>query len=358
MAGNDSPLFYPSSPLTNEPPTLDEQVQGLLEINALHHSNSELTKDTLQSLAAALSSALNRQVKLIKSRSQFLEDNQITLYDLALLKMTRDGSDPQDPTAITFYLREYLNISTKQATLDIDRTLRETVELPNRLNQGIQDPSPSRHPSGPSTYLTYRSSSALSSNQTTLVDDNTITFPEQFKVPSQLAPLDPRLHRSMCPKLSSMWSTYTSSRTEYISLLGTGRHEQTIKAAKFLRDTAENILLYIRHNHAPSDLGSGGAGPDGDAVVECVKELQGTFDHAKNTVVCLTGGKKRKFDHVGMSKAQNVPRGPKAKRSSARAGRAEMNKGKSGVSERGDVEGKESSQATSSTIWFGEIQND
>ena len=73
---------------------------------------------------------------------------------------------------------------------------------------------------------------------------------------------------------------YDQARTEYLAVADLD-NQITVKAAKFLRDTAENALSIVRDTNI-------------DAGV--LRELEETCDKAKKAVVDLSGGKKRKFD--------------------------------------------------------------
>ncbi|KIW64369.1 hypothetical protein, variant 2 [Phialophora macrospora] len=117
----------------------------------------------------------------------------------------------------------------------------------------------------------------------------------EIKKHSRPSPFIPDLRKDMEPKLAALWSVYEIARADYLVALDKSDREKTITTAKFLRDTAENILLYLENKTA-------------DALM--IAELEGTFKHAKTTVVCLTGGKIRKFDKAEIDKIKGVPRGP------------------------------------------------
>ncbi|EAW14430.1 uncharacterized protein ACLA_074670 [Aspergillus clavatus NRRL 1] len=57
-----------------------------------------------------LVSAVRRQCSLVRCRSQDLEDNQVTIYDKALLTLSRSGEDPAELCALELYLTEFLGI--------------------------------------------------------------------------------------------------------------------------------------------------------------------------------------------------------------------------------------------------------
>lgn len=88
----------------------------------------------------------------------------------------------------------------------------------------------------------------------------------------------------MEPKLNNLWNVYQRAKSDYL-LVANDMNRATARAARFLRDTAENILSYLENK--PSDP-------------IMMAELDATCRMAKEAAVSLTGGKKRKFD-VGES---------------------------------------------------------
>ena len=63
-----------------------------------------------------------------------------------------------------------------------------------------------------------------------------------------------------------------------------GKADTTAKfhAARFLRDTAENALIYLRARHMGNH--------------PIIPELEKMFDQAKEEAIRLSGGKKRRFE--------------------------------------------------------------
>jgi len=98
----------------------------------------------------------------------------------------------------------------------------------------------------------------------------------------------------MEPKLARLWSVYEKARADYLTVADNNDHT-TAAAARFLRDTAENTILYLKDKNT-------------DPIM--MAELHATCNMAKQTAVSLTGGKKRKFDRSGMDHVRGIPRGP------------------------------------------------
>jgi len=77
-----------------------------------------------------------------------------------------------------------------------------------------------------------------------------------------------------------LWTVYDKAKKDFFAVTDPSslRKQET---AKFLRDTAENVLHHIRDKTVDQRL---------------IDELNTTFDLAKHTAMTLHGGKKRKFD--------------------------------------------------------------
>ncbi|EXJ55799.1 hypothetical protein A1O7_08729 [Cladophialophora yegresii CBS 114405] len=211
----------------------------------------------------------SRQIELIKSRSQDLREAQITIFDKALLALTEHPKCLMHSASVKFFCEEYLNIDLGGPITQLTRTLQQTVQAPEALKQAL-----------------------LSSDDATMV---ALEAEREIKKSSRPLPAISHLRREMEPRLGALWNVYELARADYLIALDRSNREKTISTAKFLRDTAENILLYLENKNA-------------DALM--ITELEGTFKHAKNTVVCLTGGKIRKFDTAEIEGLKGVPRGP------------------------------------------------
>lgn len=84
----------------------------------------------------------------------------------------------------------------------------------------------------------------------------------------------------MGSKLAQAWTTYENAKKEYAEVMNND-DVRTIEAAKFLRDSAENILHY----------------PDKTDIDEhMLVDLNAHCEMAKAKAVLLTNGRKRKFD--------------------------------------------------------------
>lgn len=86
-----------------------------------------------------------------------------------------------------------------------------------------------------------------------------------------------------------LWGLYETAKQEFFAITNTTISEKQ-KAAKFLRDTAENTLDHLRGKKADERL---------------IEELNKTLDVAKHTAMALHGGKRRKFDHPSYGSFSN-----------------------------------------------------
>ena len=87
-------------------------------------------------------------------------------------------------------------------------------------------------------------------------------------------------------KLARLWSVYQRARSDFHAVTdATDRApHQTSAAARFLRDSAENTLHYLKSSKGTEPI--------------MVAELEGTYRMAKDVADSLAGGRKRKFDTI------------------------------------------------------------
>lgn len=86
--------------------------------------------------SALIFQAIRRQVALIRCRSQAPEDDQITIYDRALLILTRYGEEPGDFGALELYMTEFLGIVPISPASQSKDILSRHAELQAVLNRG------------------------------------------------------------------------------------------------------------------------------------------------------------------------------------------------------------------------------
>ncbi|KAL4893549.1 major facilitator superfamily domain-containing protein [Aspergillus ambiguus] len=195
--------------------------------------------------------ALQRQISLVKCRSQTWEDGQITIYDKALLALTSSGDNLTNIGALELYLTEYLGIVPIAPVAHNDHIGSSHLKLQHALTKAASASEP--RPREESTVPTNESHPAA--------DDST----------------NDRLQN----RVERLLSVYHQARDEYSDAM---RRDGmvNIAVARFLRDSAENALRYMLSN----GLGDHAA----------ISELERVFAQARDKAAELLGGRTRHFD--------------------------------------------------------------
>lgn len=84
---------------------------------------------------ALLWEVIETQVSLIKSRSQAFEDGHITIYDKALLILTKNGKEIMDMGALELFLDEYVGIPANGTVVKQQHVLDKHVALKSLLKK-------------------------------------------------------------------------------------------------------------------------------------------------------------------------------------------------------------------------------
>jgi hypothetical protein len=101
----------------------------------------------VESLAPVLSNFLSinrdpflqvfdRQIQLIRSRSQAFEDGHVTVYDKVLLNLTQNGTNLDQPSAIQYYCEQFLGLNVHGDPKHTFEALDQTVQVQSILRQG------------------------------------------------------------------------------------------------------------------------------------------------------------------------------------------------------------------------------
>jgi hypothetical protein len=205
-----------------------------------------------------------RHIQLLKSRSQAFEDAHITVYDKALLTLTSNGNELDSPAAIQYFCEEFLGIDTSDDPRVAQKALETSINVRGTLEQGK-----------------YRSlHSQPTSELTTSACRNDRLMISALKTEASIKQSYPTASPDREPKLTNLWNVYQRAKADYLVVANHQNHA-TATAARFLRDTAENILSYLENKTT-------------DPIM--MGELDATYRMAKEAAVSLTGGKKRKFD--------------------------------------------------------------
>lgn len=77
-----------------------------------------------------------RQIQLIRSRSQAFEDGHVTVYDKVLLNLTQNGTDLDQPSAVQYYCEQFLGLNVHGDPKHTFEALDQTVQVQSILRQG------------------------------------------------------------------------------------------------------------------------------------------------------------------------------------------------------------------------------
>ncbi len=146
MSGNMSPLgetttpdddlFFSSPGLHSTQRDPQDEVQELVDKTRNMAGFSPALNSFMALHKAAFLEMFNRQLQLIRSRSQAFEDAHITVFDKVLLELTQNGTDLDNPAAIQYYCEEYLGINTGASCEETSRVLHQTMDVPKLLTRG------------------------------------------------------------------------------------------------------------------------------------------------------------------------------------------------------------------------------
>ncbi|KXG47780.1 uncharacterized protein PGRI_016500 [Penicillium griseofulvum] len=205
--------------------------------------------------ARALSHGLRRQVKSIRDRSQSYDDGQVTIYDRVLLRLYDEGHTMQHYGVLEFYLAEYLG--TKNCRSENESN---AVIAAHFAAQRILDNGPI--PKIPVT--------ATDTVEGATEDANASKSPQSSSA-------------SKSPNTEKLIRVYQKAKADYYILEVTECHRERTNSVRFLRDTAENLLRYLK-----------AVDKDNDLIPEIEAIIQVSQAHASQ----LAGGRKRKFEHM------------------------------------------------------------
>ena len=137
---DSSPLFVIQDPKMAADPT--EQVAELVRQYEAR-SNVSRTLSMLfrdQAQKELFLDVFTHHIDLLKSRSQAFEDAHVTVYDKALLTLTRYGND--NPGAFELYLDEIIGVPQHGRLASMESVLEKNVALKELLFKGTVCPPP------------------------------------------------------------------------------------------------------------------------------------------------------------------------------------------------------------------------
>ncbi|PYI06748.1 hypothetical protein BO78DRAFT_429481 [Aspergillus sclerotiicarbonarius CBS 121057] len=251
---------------------VDELVQKYDRITEPSPALREILRDP-EGLAS-LVNAIRRQVSLVRCRSQDLEDAQITIYDHALLVLSNYGDDPRDTGALELYLTEFLGIVPISTVSQARKSISDHVTLRN--------------------VLTRVTGSGYTTGKTTAIDDGT---PEKSE--NTPKPHDNRERHQNTegvghsqPSSSPDGTRVREQAHRLIQVYRTAKNEyndkkhrdgvHNLSLVRYLRDTAENTLLYLQGN--------------GMSDHPMIQDIEHSFRMTRDKAAQLSGGRGRRFD--------------------------------------------------------------
>ena len=127
----------PPSPPTPKTSHLERKVDDLVRKYIKIPEPRPVLRDVLHrpEQSSLLIDAVGRQVSLIRCRSQAFDDGQVTVYDRALLVLSKDGKDLVGTGALELYLTEFLGLVPICGASNVEDAVAKHVELQSGLNQ-------------------------------------------------------------------------------------------------------------------------------------------------------------------------------------------------------------------------------
>ncbi|KAJ5265785.1 hypothetical protein N7524_006803 [Penicillium chrysogenum] len=214
---------------------------------------SELLKELVDNRehARALFHGLRRQVKSIRHRSQSYDDGQVTIYDRVLLRLYDEGHTMQHYGLLEFYLAEYLGTKNCHSGEE-----NNSVIAAHFAAQRILD-------NGPISEIPI----VTTENEEGSTEDTKTSESPQTK----------------SEHVDKLIQVYQKAKADYYILEVTESHRKRTNSVRFLRDTAENLLRYLKSVDKDHDL---------------IPEIEGIIQVSQAHANQLAGGRKRKFEHM------------------------------------------------------------
>ncbi|PKX99400.1 uncharacterized protein P174DRAFT_447900 [Aspergillus novofumigatus IBT 16806] len=296
---------------------------------------SPVLRDILRSTEKSdlLVSAVRLQVSLARCRSQDFNDGQVTIYDKALLTLSKNGDEPAELSVLELYLTEYLgivpiantshslNVATNRLGLHRALTKAPSSTFPNAESPNSEEPTLKLDGQVPAI----TASSSEPTKESGLHSEDTKGLTEDFRevkpegknvVPdkahtrkhdrgngrnegARMAGKEPmknynagkadtkaslkrkRDDESVQSRVERLLDVFFKARDEHINR----RRKETasdLNTVRFVRDSAENALTYLRANNMKDH--------------EAIPDLEKWFAIMRDKATALTGGRGRHFD--------------------------------------------------------------
>ncbi|KAI9930323.1 hypothetical protein ASPWEDRAFT_182342 [Aspergillus wentii DTO 134E9] len=255
---------------------------------------SPVLRDILQKSedSSLLIQALRRQVSLVKCRSQAFEDSQITIYDRALLVLSKYGDDPEGLGALELYLTEFLGVVPIGAVSEGKDIVVKHIGLQSVLSKSAASEKVTRK----SSVSERRSKSESGRRAHTAPRPDHGYRERRIKSSASTSSDDAQL---LHEKVERILDVYRKAKDEFYNKKQSDGMEDP-SSVRFLRDTAENALNYL-HSHGLQDH-------------KLVPELESVFRSARDKATELSGGRKRRFEETASSHSHSRSRNLKRRR--------------------------------------------
>ncbi|OJD14335.1 hypothetical protein AJ78_05300 [Emergomyces pasteurianus Ep9510] len=231
---------------------------------------------------------------LVKSRSQALRDGQITVYDKALLELTGKGTEETyNMGAIQLFLDEVMGMKDAEAA-HLEALVVKHVAVKSLLVNASRSNIEETTTSSPAIRGKKVTNGKAQGNK----DKNGPTASNAKEL------------KTINDSLTRILATFSNAQREY-QLISDSDVVAKSRAAKFLRDTAENALNYLHARNMQHDM---------------VQKLEAAFQMAKEKAIALSGGRKRPFEinEVDYRRGQRFSSSPRYVRRSSRSHTASM----------------------------------
>ncbi len=272
-----------------------------------------------------------RQANLIKSRCQSFEDCHVTVYDKVLLCLTNNGNRFDNAAAQEYFCEEYLGISKDGNPVVAERILRHHIILKAILAQG-KDFSPNVHPLGypwPTSHI-----SVLAAYPEGKYGDKYSSETKYGHRGQDVEEAEAEATRKdeVEQKIERLTSVYQKAKSDFEAVPYRDGIAK-LNAARFLRDTAENTVIYFRDVIKAGDVHAASS-----KMKDLIAELEQNCKMAQASVVTLSGGRMRKFDrHDYEIVSRGGGRGSAYRGSSRRGNASNSGRGRYPAGDRGRI---------------------
>lgn len=113
--------------------------------------------------------------------------------------------------------------------------------------------------------------------------------------PERVTSPAPAFNLDSDPNFSRLWHLFEVARDDFRSHY-IDNHQKT-KAAKFLRDTAENVIDYVKLKQPPGTEIDGASSSEPERLAWNLSELRSLLNQAVEVAQTACGGKKRRFEY-------------------------------------------------------------